>query len=151
MTIAGAALLHRWMEASAPTQFRETYPRLVAAQMGFAGSYKQQPQACREQVEAELTRRGYQLEWDRRVRQFCDGYRTGAKQDDPDGADAFLALVAAMTAREAEAVVIGGGMPEEGAIVAPRERGDGPRIDNCEADSEQNEGSKKNHENGSHG
>lgn len=76
----------------------ETYPRRIARQIGFHGSYKQEPEACLAVAERYLERRGVRLAFDPAVRRFCQQYRTGG--NDPDGADAFLCLVTAICLRE---------------------------------------------------
>ena len=60
------------------------------------------------------------LNFDDRVRRFCLEYRTS--KNDPDGADAFLCLVASIAFREGLAETCGGGgtaetLKEEAAMV----------------------------------
>ncbi len=116
MTLAGVAMLERLAEAGyrridtlahlpSPAAnpwpgalLLETYPRSVARRIGFRGSYKQEPQACLAAAESYLERCGVRLAFDPAVRQFCQQYRTGGS--DPDGADAFLCLVTAISLRE---------------------------------------------------
>lgn len=136
MTLAGAALLHAVepsgyviMVGERPADGRrvlfETYPSLVARRIGFAGSYKTESVRCLQDAVAFLDRHGIKLDFAKEVRAFCETYRTGAKRDDPDGADAFLCLVAAISFREGLAEVVAGNatpsqLAEEGGIVAPR-------------------------------
>jgi hypothetical protein len=81
----------------------ETYPSAVARCCGFKGRYKKEPKACLEKEEEYLTSRGIELEFAACVRDFCLQYRTKGKNKgdlDPDGADAFSCLVAAICFRE---------------------------------------------------
>lgn len=134
MTIAGASLLARLSsgqyttvldstQASAKQSLFETYPRDVANRIGFKGSYKNRPQHCLEQAVKFLKLRGIKLDFDEQVKRFCETYRTSG--NDPDGADAFLCLVAAicycegcvaLCSRDADIVTL----KEEGAIIVPR-------------------------------
>ena len=100
----------------------ETYPGAVAAAVGFKGNYKQEPRRCLTAAEEYLHTQGIALDFDRDVRNFCLDYRT--PPNDPDGADAFLCLVAAICGREGFAKWhTGDGSPqqlaEEGCIVTP--------------------------------
>jgi hypothetical protein len=143
MTLAGTALLVRLAGgghalALSTTAFPpggrvvfETYPAAVAAAVGFAGSYKQQPQECLGRAERYLADQGISLAFDRSVRKFCVKYRTrGKSRDDrdPDGADAFLCLVASICFREGMARLCDGDaghqtLEEEGCIIAPQPAG----------------------------
>jgi hypothetical protein len=135
MTLAGTALLHALQPAgysillgqtpslTSRTLF-ETYPSLIARRIGFQGSYKQEPVRCMREALLYLANQGIRLDFDPEIRLFCESYRTGGKQPDPDGADAFLCLVAAICYRAGLAEVIyGDASPaqraEEGGIVAP--------------------------------
>lgn len=136
MTLAGAALLqavepsgYSIMLGERPAESQrvlfETYPALVARRIGFAGSYKTESVRCLNAAVAFLQREGITLDFAAEVRNFCETYRTGAKRDDPDGADAFLCLVAAICFREGLTEVVFGNatssqLAEEGGIVAPR-------------------------------
>jgi hypothetical protein len=136
MTLAGAALLQAVepsgyciMLGERPAGKRrvlfETYPSLVARRIGFAGSYKAEPVRCLNQALAFLQERGIKLDFAVEVRNFCETYRTGAQRDDPDGADAFLCLVAAICFQEGLTEIVSGNatpeqLAEEGGIVAPR-------------------------------
>lgn len=136
MTLAGAALLQAVepsgyfiMLGERPAEKRrvlfETYPSLVARRIGFAGSYKTESVRCLSAALAFLQDQGIQLDFAGEVRNFCETYRTGAQRDDPDGADAFLCLVAAICFREGLTEIVSGDATpsqrtEEGGIVAPR-------------------------------
>lgn len=133
MTLAGTALLERLgshgytllLDSAAPTAPQcliETYPREVAKRIGFVGSYKSAPSACLTTAERALQNRGVRIDLDPRVRQFCETYRTSG--NDPDGADAFLCLIAAIACAEGMAELCNGQAPravlqDEGAIVVP--------------------------------
>jgi hypothetical protein len=135
MTLAGNALLEALRPAGyqilldepcakeRPVLF-ETYPSLVARRIGFAGRYKQEPIRCLEKALSYLEQKHIRLDFAPEIRKFCESYRSGGSQPDPDGADAFLCLVAAIAYREGIAeVVYGDASPrqrvEEGGIVAP--------------------------------
>jgi hypothetical protein len=135
MTLAGNALLEALRLAGyqilldqpaaieQPVLF-ETYPSLVARRIGFAGSYKKEPVRCLEKALAFLEQQNIRLDFAPKIQKFCETYRSGGRQSDPDGADAFLCLVAAIAYREGIAeVVYGDASPrqraEEGGIVAP--------------------------------
>lgn len=100
----------------------ETYPAAIAAAVGFKGNYKQEPECCLDAAEGYLREQGITLELNREVRRFCLEYRT--PPNDPDGADAFLCLVAAICFREGLAEWHKGDatakqLDEEGCIVTP--------------------------------
>jgi hypothetical protein len=134
MTLAGAVLLHELeshgyhilldsLECASGQCVCETYPRETARRIGFTGSYKQEPAACLARAEAYLAENGIKLDFDAQVRSFCHDYRTGG--GDPDGADAFLCLVAAIALHEGLAEFCVGDAPanvlrQEAAIVVPR-------------------------------
>jgi hypothetical protein len=127
MTIAGAALLHgmadcgyreKLVDLKPGRAVMETYPRVVAARMGFEGSYKQRPLECLEAVVRALARRGIELGFDPAVKRFCETYTTG--DADHDGVDAFLCLVTAICFDQGDAEICGEIAAEEGAIVAPK-------------------------------
>jgi hypothetical protein len=136
MTLAGAALLQAVepagyfiMLGDRPAGERrvlfETYPSLIARRIGFIGSYKTESARCLNAALAFLERQDIRLDFAVEVRKFCETYRTGATRDDPDGADAFLCLVAAICFREGLTEVVSGDatpaqLAEEGGIVAPR-------------------------------
>jgi hypothetical protein len=133
MTLAGTALLERLgahgyttlldsATATPPSCVVETYPRAVAQRIGHTGSYKAAPEKCMARAEAFLSERGIRLEFDVAVRRFCETYRTSGS--DPDGADAFLCLVAAISCSEGLAEMCGGQatsavLKEEGAVIVP--------------------------------
>jgi hypothetical protein len=101
----------------------ETYPGAVARAVGFEGSYKQKPADCLEAAERYLLAHKINLDFDTEVRRFCLEYRT--RGNDPDGADAFLCLVTAISFREGLSEWHGGSgnleqLNEEGSIVTPR-------------------------------
>ena len=127
MTIAGAALLkalaengyqEKLIEVEQGRAVMETYPRAVAARLGFTGSYKQQPLACLETAIEGLAGRGIQLEIDPDVKNFCQTYTTG--DQDHDGVDAFLCLVTAICFDQGQAEMCGEVVKEEGAIIVPK-------------------------------
>lgn len=100
----------------------ETYPGAVAAAVGFGGNYKQEPGCCLVAAEGYLREQGITLDFNEKVRSFCVEYRTHL--NDPDGADAFLCLVAAICFREGLAKWHKGDataqqLDEEGSIVTP--------------------------------
>jgi hypothetical protein len=135
MTLAGTALL----EALQPAGYEillgqtvseksrvlfETYPSLVARRIGFDGSYKKEPVRCLHCAVSYLERQRIRLDFAPEIRMFCESYRSGGKAPDPDGADAFLCLVAAICYRNGLAEVVCGDAPpdqlaQEGGIVAP--------------------------------
>lgn len=133
MTIAGASLVSRLSnnqyatvlyetQTFAEQSLFETYPREVANRIGFKGSYKDHPQDCLTQAVAFLQNRDITLDFDDDVRHFCENYRTSG--NDPDGADAFLCLVASICFYEGMAEYCGGGadsatLCEEAAIIVP--------------------------------
>jgi len=133
MTIAGASLLYRLSSCQYTTvldnaqvvaeqSLFETYPREIANRIGFSGSYKNSPQACLKQAVSFLKSQGISLEFDEEVKHFCETYRTAG--NDPDGADAFLCLVASICFYEGLAELCGGDaepatLHEEGAIIVP--------------------------------
>lgn len=132
MTIAGTALLEHFrshgyaplLGSATPRPGAcviETYPREVANRVGFSGSYKASPDACLSRAEQFLGELGIRIDFDARVRHFCQTYRTSG--NDPDGADAFLCLVAAIACSEGMAEICGNAaqsvLSEEGAIVVP--------------------------------
>ncbi len=134
MTIAGAALLNRLetsgyhivldtVDGTPDRCVFETYPREVASRAGFTGSYKKCPGDCLAKAEEYLEQSGVTLDCDQRVRRFCQEYRTSG--NDPDGADAFLCLVAAIAFNEGLAEMCDGGatadiLKEEAAMVVPK-------------------------------
>lgn len=135
MTLAGASLLSK-LEASGynvvldslpPSGSRnafETYPSSVAKRIGFQGSYKTDSVRCLDHAVKYLSKQGIGLDLDPDVRGFCKTYRTGPKHDDPDGADAFLCLVAAIASQEGMVELCGGNadqatLREEGAVISP--------------------------------
>lgn len=133
MTIAGSSMLSRLSsrqyttvlddaQVVAEQSLFETYPREVANRIGFTGSYKDSPQDCLKQAVTFLESQGITLEFDEEVQHFCETYRTAG--NDPDGADAFLCLVASICFYEGLAELCGGGaepatLQEEGAIIVP--------------------------------
>ncbi|MFT7619301.1 MAG: hypothetical protein ACI97A_002951 [Planctomycetota bacterium] len=112
MTVVGAALLHHVEAAGSnlmllplspsaanePRTLFETYPGQIARSVGFGGNYKKDPLGAMNAARTYLRERGIRVTEDENIRQFCEEYRTG--DDDPDGADAFLCLVAAIAWRE---------------------------------------------------
>ena len=134
MTLGGIALLNRLdaggctivldeVDASLERSIFETYPREVASRVGFNGSYKQCPDDCLAKAEEYLNQNGITLDFDDRVRSFCQEYRTSG--NDPDGADAFLCLVAAIAFSEGLAELCDGEasmevLKQEGGIVVPK-------------------------------
>ena len=134
MTLGGIALLNRLdasgyhvildtVDASLERCVFETYPREVASRVGFTGSYKQCPGDCLEKAEKYLELNGIILDFDEEVRRFCQEYRTSG--NDPDGADAFLCLVATIAFSEGLAEICDGGatldiLKQEGGIVVPK-------------------------------
>ena len=134
MTLAGISLLCK-LEAygytvvldslppvDSQTAF-ETYPSSVAKRIGFDGSYKTDSVRCLDHAVGYLSNQGIGLELDRDVRTFCESYRTGPKHDDPDGADAFLCLVAAIASQEGMVELCRGdadqaALKEEGAVIS---------------------------------
>lgn len=105
----------------------ETYPSYVARRVGFKGSYKGQPVDCLNTAVAFLAANGIRLDFDANVRRFCEVYRTGTKKDDPDGADAFLCLVAAICFNEGDREIVRGNasdeqLCQEGGIIVPTKR-----------------------------
>jgi hypothetical protein len=137
MTLAGSSLLSHLsvngyttvLDANNPCAAQcvfETYPRAVAKQVGFTGSYKKDADECLEKAEEFLAGRGIRLDFDEQVRRFCQEYRTSGH--DPDGADAFLCLVAAIAFQEGMAELCGGEadaamLREEGAVIVPSRLG----------------------------
>lgn len=135
MTLAGTALLESLQDsgyeillAQSPSETSrilfETYPSLVARRVGFQGSYKQDPVRCMETALMYLEQHGIRLDFAPEIRTFCESYRTGGNQPDPDGSDAFLCLVAAICYRAGLVeVTYGQATPpqqaEEGGICAP--------------------------------
>jgi len=133
MTIAGASLVSRLssgqyttvlddVQVIAAQSLFETYPREVANRIGFTGSYKTRPEDCLGKAVEFLEGQGITLDFDVQVRHFCETYRTSG--NDPDGADAFLCLVAAICFCEGKAEVCNGGanaatLKEEAAIIVP--------------------------------
>lgn len=100
----------------------ETYPGAVAAAVGFKGNYKQEPECCLKAAISYLQQQGIALDFDLEVQKFCLEYRT--PPNDPDGADGFLCLVAAICFREGLAEWHRGDataerLGEEGCIVTP--------------------------------
>jgi hypothetical protein len=140
MTLAGTAMLEHFCKkgmvlclasSSIPPETKvvfETYPGAVAKAIGFAGSYKKNPGDCLRQAEEYLAAQGITLEFADPVRTFCLEYRTTGKGNDdadPDGADAFLCLVAAICFRENMVQLCCGGatteiLEEEACIITPR-------------------------------
>jgi len=140
MTLAGAAMLEKLRHAGmklalSSARFHlgnrwvfETYPRQVARAVGFNGSYKKSPEASIAKAEEYLNRSGIELDFDNGVRKFCIEYRTAGKGKgdlDPDGADAFLCLVAAICFREGLAELCCGSadttvLEQEGCIIVPK-------------------------------
>ncbi len=129
MTIAGASLLNSMAKSGYQEKIAdlepgravmETYPRAVAAALGFAGSYKQQPLECLETVLEALGARGVKLDFDRAVKKFCETYVTGG--NDHDGVDAFLCLATAICFDQGQATFCGKVVLQEGAIITPTAR-----------------------------
>lgn len=140
MTLAGTAMLEHLSKkgvvlslssTSMPAKQRvafETYPAAVADAIGFRGNYKKSPGDCLQQAENYLAAQGIRLEFAESVRKFCLEYRTTGKSNDdpdPDGADAFLCLVAAICFRESLVELCCGGatsavLAEEACIITPR-------------------------------
>lgn len=138
MTLAGTALI----EAVRPAGYEvllghapdndhrvlfETYPSLVARRVGFAGSYKKEPVRCLQTALSYLQQQNIQLDFAPEIRTFCEAYRSGGRPPDPDGADAFLCLVAAIAYRVGLAEIVYGDATrqqrsQEGGIVAPLPR-----------------------------
>jgi hypothetical protein len=101
----------------------ETYPGRVANHIGFEGSYKKRSSDCLTRAEDYLDEMGIQFKFNENVRKFCVEYRTSG--NDPDGADAFLCLVASIALREGFAELCSGTasgqvLHEEGCIIVPR-------------------------------
>ncbi|QDT03794.1 Alpha/beta hydrolase family protein [Rubripirellula lacrimiformis] len=133
MTICGAALLGRLSSdgyctlldtanANSHRSIFETYPREVANRIGFRGSYKSCPEACLEKALEYLQNRNIDLIFDSDIRHFCETYRTSST--DPDGADAFLCLVASICESEGISRLCRGTanastLRQEGAIIVP--------------------------------
>jgi hypothetical protein len=140
MTLAGTALLEHLSKkgivlslssTSMPAKQRiafETYPAAVANAIGFCGNYKKKPGDCLQQAEKYLSTQGITLEFAEPVRKFCLEYRTTGKSKDdpdPDGADAFLCLVAAICFRESLVELCCDGatsavLDQEACIITPR-------------------------------
>lgn len=140
MTLAGAAMLEHFSKqgitlglssTTMPLNRRvvfETYPAAVASAIGFSGNYKKSPSECLYQAEKYLAAQGITLGFAEPVRDFCLEYRTAGKSKDdpdPDGADAFLCLVAAICFRENLVELCCGGatsavLEEEACIITPR-------------------------------
>lgn len=136
MTLAGAAFLQalqqmgyilvRGTGLSTPARYLcETYPALVARRIGFNGRYKAEPARCLEQAMIFLQSQGIRLDMHDQVHHFCETYRTGPKRNDPDGSDAFLCLLSAISVHAGMAEVISGDAPpeqlhEECGLVVPR-------------------------------
>ncbi len=116
------------MSASERVVF-ETYPAAVASAIGFSGNYKRSPGDCLQQAEEYLADHGVKLEFSDPVRKFCLEYRTTGKSNkdpDPDAADAFLCLVAAICFRESLVDLCCGGatsavLDEEACIITLEE------------------------------
>lgn len=143
MTLAGTAMLEKLRHdgmrpvlsfATFRTGNRwafETYPGRVARAVGFDGSYKKNPEASIAEAEVYLDRNGIVLDFDKDVRNFCIDYRTAGKgkgDSDPDGADAFLCLVAAICFREGLGELCCGAadisvLDQEGCIIVPASTG----------------------------
>lgn len=109
----------------------ETYPRAIAAAVGFEGNYKQDPEGCLLAAERYLREQGITLDFNEEVRRFCLTYRT--PRNDPDEADAFLCLVAAICFREGLTEWHKGAgsaqqLAEEGCIATPVKRSAGPAL-----------------------
>jgi hypothetical protein len=139
MTLAGTAMLEQLARhgvspalsnAAMPSNGRvafETYPSAVADRCGFKGSYKKEPEKCLQKAEAYLAANRITLDFAKPVRDFCLAYRTAGKSKsdpDPDGADAFLCLVAAICFREGIVELCSGNaaqsvLAQEGCIIAP--------------------------------
>ncbi len=106
----------------------ETYPAAVADRCGFDGNYKKEPEKCLQKAEEYLAAQGISLDFAQPVKDFCLTYRTKGKSNtdlDPDGADAFLCLVAAICFREGLVELRCGDAPsnilaEEGCIITPK-------------------------------
>jgi hypothetical protein len=140
MTLAGNAMLERLgrsgiilslSSATMPQKTRtaiETYPAAVANRIGFKGNYKREPEECLQQAERYLAAQGIRLDCSKTIRKFCLEYRTSGKSKDdpdPDGADAFLCLVAAICFRENLGELCCDGarsavLDEEACIIAPK-------------------------------
>jgi hypothetical protein len=137
MTLIGSAMLEELREsgfvlnltsAAMTPNMRivfETYPAAVARSIGFRGSYKTHARDCMKQAEKYLEAQGITLQMDPQVEEFCHTYVTGSQPKDPDGADAFLCLTAAICFREGLAELHCGdaqiaALNEEGCIIAPR-------------------------------
>jgi hypothetical protein len=140
MTLVGTAMLEHFSKkgiilslssTSMPAKKRvvfETYPAAVANAIGFSGNYKKSPGDCLRQAEKYLAAQGIKLEFSEPVRRFCLEYRTTGKskdEPDPDGADAFLCLVAAICFRESLVELCCDGatsavLEEEACIIRPR-------------------------------
>lgn len=133
MTLCGAAMLSRLRKSGYSENLRnttpqvqsifETYPRETARRVGFRGSYKSDPQTCLQQAVRYLKERGIELKFDRAVKEFCLNYRTG--NNDPDAADAFLCLIAAICFDCGRADLCHGNaskkvLSQEGAIIVPQ-------------------------------
>lgn len=140
MTLAGTAMLEHFSKkgvvlslssTTMPSKQRiafETYPAAVADAIGFSGNYKKNPGDCLQQAETYLAAHGIRLEFSEPVRKFCLEYRTTGKSKDdpdPDGADAFLCLVAAISFRENLVELCCDGataaiLDEEACIITPK-------------------------------
>lgn len=143
MTLAGAAMLEHLSKKGVvlslsstllPAKQRiafETYPAAVANAIGFSGNYKKNPGDCLKQAENYLAAQDITLDFSDPVRKFCLEYRTTGKSKDdtdPDGADAFLCLVASICYRESRAelcceAVTSADIEEEACIITPKKVG----------------------------
>ncbi len=135
MTLAGVTLLCKLeafgytvvldsLPTPGPRTAFETYPSSIGTRIGFQGSYKTDSVRCLGHAVEYLSNQGISLELDPEVRSFCETYRTGSKHHDPDGADAFLCLVAAIGFQEGMVELCRGNadqatLKEEGAIISP--------------------------------
>lgn len=102
----------------------EAYPGAAARSVGFTGPYKRGPREVLEAALAWLDECGIRIEFDRRVRRFCETYCSAP--NDFDGVDAFLCLVTAIAFREGWVTFLSGAaskvkLRQEGCIVVPRQ------------------------------
>ncbi len=141
MTLAGTALLEflkkngrvklRLSSVNPPNKEEriafETYPAAIAKAIGFKGSYKQNPQSCLKHAEQYLKNQKIKLQFHPKIRNFCVTYGLNPqdpKRQDPDGADAFLCLVASICFRENLVKLCSNGanraiLNQEGCIITP--------------------------------
>ena len=145
MTLAGTAMLEHLSKEgvalglsskSMPANHRVVFRRILLrsqSAIGFSDNYKRRPGDCLQKAEKYLADQGITLEFSESVRKFCLEYRTTGKSKgdpDPDGADAFLCLVAAICFRESLVELCCDGaasavLHEEACIITPRRAASG--------------------------